>query len=366
MAPAFSSTRQAGAYVLLMLALLLSPLLVQKRALPQRENVYSSIPWRSGSFPYMGRQIFDEKGDLDIVFMGSSHMYNGIDTPYVQQQLSGIICHQATVISLCWNYSGFDALYIFARDLLEHRKVRLLVFCDDLAPNVPANQPHVESWRWIRIGDDGVDLVGLPLTFRISYYYGAVVGMPRNLLNLLRPNLPSTVSPEQFSREHPHLLFPPDRLGAHTSQLGYIDRPDLFEDYLPQTAVASSDVCRYSTKNRDKFQFQNTLTAPLQAHFAEKFILAARLHSTRLVCLKLPTMSEQRDKTILENRISIETLYPESALVGIVPAQLFAGLSDIEVRKLYEDPVHMNQNGQAYFTRIITPELIRIYEEGNH
>jgi hypothetical protein len=29
---------------------------------------------------------------------------------------------------------------------------------------------------------------------------------------------------------------------------------------------------------------------------------------------------------------------------------------------LYGDPVHLNQNGQEYFTRLITPTLIGIYQ----
>src|SRR5215469_11422980 len=47
MRPAFSSTRQAGAFVLLLLALLLAPALVGKKFLPSREAVYSSIWWKN-------------------------------------------------------------------------------------------------------------------------------------------------------------------------------------------------------------------------------------------------------------------------------------------------------------------------------
>jgi hypothetical protein len=87
MRPAFSSPRQAAAFALLLLALLLAPALAQK-ILPSREAIYSSIWWASGDFPYMDGQIFQEKGDVDIVFMGSSHIWAAFDTPYVQEQLS--------------------------------------------------------------------------------------------------------------------------------------------------------------------------------------------------------------------------------------------------------------------------------------
>jgi hypothetical protein len=86
MRPAFSSTRQAAAFALLLLALLLAPVLAQK-ILPPRETIYSSIWWASGDFPYMDGQIFREQSAIDILFMGSSHIWAGFDTPYVQAQL---------------------------------------------------------------------------------------------------------------------------------------------------------------------------------------------------------------------------------------------------------------------------------------
>jgi hypothetical protein len=52
-------------------------------------------------------------------------------------------------------------------------------------------------------------------------------------------------------------------------------------------------------------------------------------------------------------------------LLGIPPAKLFGGLSDEEVRKLYGDPWHFNRNGQEYFTTLITPALVQIFEKAS-
>jgi hypothetical protein len=57
MRPAFSSIRQAAAFALLLLILLLSPALAEK-FLPAREEIYSSVWWVWGDFPYMDGQIF--------------------------------------------------------------------------------------------------------------------------------------------------------------------------------------------------------------------------------------------------------------------------------------------------------------------
>jgi hypothetical protein len=84
MQSAFSSTKQAAAFAVLLLVILLSPVLVGKSLLRSRDQIYSSIPWGAGPYAYEHDQIFVEKGDLDVVFMGPSTMWYAIDTPYFQ------------------------------------------------------------------------------------------------------------------------------------------------------------------------------------------------------------------------------------------------------------------------------------------
>jgi hypothetical protein len=360
MDPAFSSTRQAGAFALLLLVILLGPWLVGKWALPPREQIYSSIPWRKGSFPYFYRQIFEEKSNVDIAFIGSSHMSNDIDTPYVQQQLSEKLGRPATVISLCWVNRGFDTYYFIAKDLLEHRKVHLLVFYDDHA----LNEPHLSSWRWVRFGDNSADLTGLPLSFRIKYYYGSILGLPRNLLNCLRSNL-ETAGPDQFFSYYSHAFFPSDYLGAFTSQVAYNRRPDLFRLYSPQTRATPADVCVYSPETRNQFHFSDSPAPPLQAYFARKFLALTEQDHTRLLCLNLPILSDRYAQTIPEGRLWKDCFEANAALVGIAPARLFEGLDDEQMGQLYQDDEHFNQNGQAYFTRLVTPDLIKLYEQAD-
>ena len=130
MSPAFSSNRQAAAFALLLLIILLLPCVLGKNQLPPREQVYSAIPWSFGAFPYLHDQIFEEKGDIDIAFMGSSSTWWAIDTPYVESQLSKALGRKAVVRSLCWNWPGFDSFYFITKDLLQRRKVKVIVFCD--------------------------------------------------------------------------------------------------------------------------------------------------------------------------------------------------------------------------------------------
>jgi hypothetical protein len=100
MGAAFSSTKQAAAFALLLLLLLLLPALMGKSLLPPREQVYSSMSWGAGGFPYMHDEIFNEKEDIDIAFMGSSRIWCGIDTAQVQARLGEKLGRKAIVRTL--------------------------------------------------------------------------------------------------------------------------------------------------------------------------------------------------------------------------------------------------------------------------
>ena len=151
MPPAFSSTRQAAAFALLLLLLLLSPVLAGRKFLPPREQAYASLSWGSGPYPWIRHEIFEETNDIDIAFMGSSHILHAVDTPYVQAQLSEKLGRPAVVRTIAWGGAGYDALFFVARDLMAHRKLKLLVFYDEY------NAPGIRNTAadcWFRCGEN--------------------------------------------------------------------------------------------------------------------------------------------------------------------------------------------------------------------
>lgn len=365
MRPAFSSSRQAAAFALLLLLLLLAPVVAGKRLLPPREEIYSSIPWSAGDFPYLDGQIFRQRGDLDIVFMGASHVWGAFDTPYVQEQLSKNLGRTATVRTFAWGWPDFDAIYFVARDLFNHRKVRMLVLDDNYNE---LDLPHPLSPYLFRFGDDADALDGLPLPFKAAYYFASIVGMPRNLLDLARPNLPADMHARSYweiRAKAPNLA---GRLGSIQSENGFRSSPDAepepFVPFVPKTGVRPSDVCVYSPETRTNFLFSDKLP-PMQLHFARLLAALVRSHDCRLVIVHIPVLAERNLAAIPEPVFWPEALHAQVTMVGIPPATLFKGLSDDQVRKLYSDSVHFNKNGQNYFTGLMTPELLKIYASNN-
>ena len=364
MRPAFSSTRQAAAFALLLLLLLLSPALAGKKLQPPREEIYSSIWWEDGDFPYMDGQIFREKGDMDIVFMGSSHIWAAFDPPAVQEQLSKELGRQAVVRTFGWGGPGFDEIYFVAKDLLEHRHVRMLVIDDGFNS---ADQPHLLAARMFRFGDDAETLRGLPPQTQAAYYFASIAGWPRNLVDLARANLPADMDATNYWTSRSHAANFAEHLGAFKARSGFRENPtaepEPFVEYAPQTGVQPSDVCVFSPATKNNFGFpERDLLPPMQLHFAQKFAALAQEHGCQLVVLHIPTFDERQSTVISEPASWPRVFHTEVTMIGIPPATMFRGLTDDEIRKLYSDSVHLNGNGQSYFSSLMTPALLKIYE----
>lgn len=368
MRPAFSSTTSAAAFALALLFLMLLPVLIKKAWLPPREQSYAIQGWDNGPYPWLRQQIFEETNDIDIAFVGSSLMMWGIDTPYVQEKLSAELGRPAVVRSLCWGGTGYDALYLIGQDLLKHRKVRLLVFYDE---DNKINERNPLSCIWFRYGDNAEALAGLAVKEKGLLYFAAIIGMPRNLLNLLRPNLPLelySTKPNYMEVQY-QTPNPATRLGSVSAEMGCTPSGEgaTFTWFQPRTAASPADVCLYSPTNPAGFQFLNKPLPEWQIHFAKKFADLAGTSGCELVMLKIPLLDTARSSVIRERAVWPDVLQHQVKMVGIPPARLFAGLSEEELYRLYANAghinaSHMNRNGQEYFTRLITPALLKIYE----
>jgi len=367
MRPAFSSSWRAAAFAALLAVLLMMPALAGKKFLPPRQEIYSSISWQYGDFPYMDEQFFREQGNMDIVFMGASHIWAAFNTPYVQEELSKELRRPAVARTFGWTSPGYDEVYFVAQDLLQSHKVRMLVINDDYNES---DEPHGLASKMFRFGDNFATLGGLPLSTKAAYYLAAVAGMPRNLLSLMRTNLPADMNATSYWETRAHAPNLASRLGTITARAGFRTNPDAepepFSQYTPKTDVEPSDVCIYSADTKTNFDFSTGSLPPMQLYFLRELAGLAREHKCRLVIIHSPIFDERRSTRILMPSklpdLLGQDLQSDIAIVGIPPATLFKGMTDDQIRKLYSDLVHFNENGQNYFTSLVTPSLLKIYE----
>ena len=251
-------------------------------------------------------------------------------------------------------------MYFIARDLLEHRRVRLLVI-DDV--NRSPDRPHPIASRWYRYGENPADLEGLPFNSRMRLYSSAVLGAPRHALSLLRPNLLEDPAhcQENYWNKYYHSPNIAQNLGTHRAHLSYGMSSD-FSEYSGQSNAVSSDVVRYSEKTKDSFRFTGPKTRGYQLHFLRQLTRLCQDHGTHLVMLHMPTLLERSDDLILERECWAETLGLPVEIVGISTSRLIAGIPDNDVKNYFYDDAHLNQNGQKLFTPLVSPLLLEIYD----
>ena len=300
--------------------------------------MYSATGRDTVDFPYLHQQIFEEKGDIDIAIMSSSRLGCAIDAHYLQKRLSDKLGRPAVVRSLTWTWNGYDALYFIAQDLLQHRRVHMIVLCD--LSSGATDIAHHQTSSWFRWADNAGAMKLLPLESRASFYASAILGLPRNLVGLLRSNLP----PLPADKDKPAWNHSPT-------------------DFTPVTTAGPADVLVYSGSQDTNFKFPPTPITRMQMVFVHNIGVLAQEHQTRLVFLHIPDYADRRQSEIVETIFWPAAFGINLDLVGIPPAVLFAGLTDDEIGKLYFNPTHFNQNGKNYFTPIITPALIQIYED---
>ena len=363
MSPAFSSRRQALAFAGLLAVLLALPALIARAGVLKRSDVYPTIAWKYGPFPWIQQQIFDKKGDVDMAFLGSSHILFDIDTPYVQEKLSQQLGRDADVFTLGWPWPGFDALYTVARDLLDHRHVHTLVIYDEGGIDGGGlDLPHEHSSRWFRMGENSEVLDGLPLVSQARLYGGAVLGMPRHLLSLVRPNLledPRHARPNFWNTYYraPNLAY---YRGAMRAHLAYGISPD-FVPFQPPSTSTPDDAVIYSPDTLSAFQFAGLPTKPYALHFARALARLCAERGTQLIVLHLPSLIDTTDSAVHERENWQQVLGAPVEMMGIPPAKLFAGIPASDLKKLFFDDAHLNMNGQQMFTPLIAPALLKLY-----
>jgi hypothetical protein len=345
---AFSKTSSAAAFGSLLLFLLAAPWLTGKMLQPGREQAFASAGMDWGPYPWIWQEVFLKNEPLDIVFMGSSHILVGVDAPYVQARLEQAKGSPARVRTLGWSGNGYDTAYFVAKELFARRKVDCLVLYDDIGTFNP------KAPSWFRFADNWEDISGLQPFEQATYYFAAVVGWLRGAVQCIVPTLP----PDATSLdERTAQIF--DGLGSWSRRVGY--GKSKFIEFSPQNDVTASDAIVFSKAPEDSIHFLGWNASAREKYFARKIADLAEKHDCRLVILHLPKLGDRNDE-ILNVRYHWPTVFDsEVEVFGVPPKRFFSGMSEEEARKLYYDGVHLNENGQKYFTPIITPALIDIY-----
>ncbi|MBS1800810.1 MAG: hypothetical protein JSS95_13425 [Acidobacteria bacterium] len=348
MFPAIWSNRYAVAMILVIATLLSLPVLMHVVGLPPRDRVYTGIRVETGTGPLDERTIFQEKGPVDILFIGSSLLVRGVDMDYVQQQLSKQLGRPATVRYLALKWQGLDMQYMLMNDFLAHRQARLIVMnMPSLALN--GDSPHIQAYRWMRWGEFPASTAGLSFSSRVAIYGAEVLGAPRQIVNYIRPN----------KRIQDQRLV--DRLGSQYEYgaVGYYGDKFVPEPRTPPAIPVDSMIAHGSAD--PNFTFDREALGPYHTEWARRIGALAREKNVPFAIIHIPEDSEQGMKVVPERMDWPQVVgIPSAPVIGIPAATLFRNVPAAEYDNYFYDQ-HFNDNGKEMFTRAITPAILEVY-----
>lgn len=348
MFPAIWSNRHAVALILVIGILLSLPVLMHVVGLPPRDRVYSGIRVETGTGPLDEHNIFEEKGPVDVLLVGSSLLVRGVDINYIEQQLSQQLGRPARVRRLALKWQGLDMQYMLMKDFLEHHKAGMVIM-DMPTDALIGDAPHIQAYRWMRWGEFPQSTAGLSLHARIGIYGAQVLGAPRQLVNYLRPNrLVQT----------PALI---QKLGAQSEYggVGYYGGPFVPEPRIPPTFASDSMLSHGATD--PNFDFNGDPLGPYHQHWAREIGNLARQYNVPFAMIHVPEDTEKGSTRIPERMYWPEVIgLPTAPILGIPSATLFRDTPADQIRNYYYDQ-HFNDNGREFFTRAITPAILDLY-----
>ena len=345
--PAFSSYRSSFAFLILLVFAIALPELISLSGAVSRRDSYDIMPENQGNYSLVAQEIFENDEAIDLVFIGSSLIWNAVDTPAVQAELSRQLGRPARVFTFGHYFNSFDITYTELSDLLERKNVRMVALS---IPRTPLTSgPSTTAYRFIRYDDHPEVVTGLPPDGRASLYACSILRSPRDLLTIARPNR-SRVSP--FS----------ETLGADKAEVGMGRKIETYEPFYPDPPQLLDEQMIYSFATADGLQFIDRPLPEDQDHYLNAIINLLREKRVPLMLINVPQYSERHSQTIIEREDWSRRFGMQIPLIGIPPAELYAGLTEAEITKLHFDPEHMNANGNKYYTRAILPAIMEVFQ----
>ena len=346
--PAFKTNVGAVWFLVLVVFALVLPKIITSTDLISRRHSYEILPESLGAYSFMSDEVFEKKEELDILFIGTSIIWNGVDTPQVQQALSEHLGRPAHAVTFGYSFNSFDISYSLLKDLLERRRVRLVVLS---IPRLTYPEgPSATAFKFLRYDENPEIVAGLSLESKISLYACSVLRSPRDLLTIARPNLPVE---SRYA----------ETFGAFKREVGIGEDPRTFERFAPPVPLLQSTDLIYSDSTKDLFKFTNTRIPAHQDYYLEKVVELLRENRVPFAILNVPQYSERHRDKVVELENWQERFGTDIPLMGIPPTTLFAGLSEKEVEKLHSDHEHFNLNGCELYTDAILPAILEVYSK---
>jgi hypothetical protein len=350
MAPPFATRGQALGFCAVVAFILLLPAAFRRTHAPTHEQRMATAPVRAGPYSFLHEQIYEKTSDLDLAIVGDSQIWAALDAPAVSDALTRKLGRQARVVSLGWNWHGDDLTFYVLRDLLERRKVGVVLL------RLPregdrVKGPHPQSFRWFTSWDDPVE-PGMSRADRAAFYGIEATGSLRNLLSLLRPD---------------RLAPPPEeeRLGAYLAEIGPDGRP--FKRLALQPPPLGTRVLStFGASPALAWGGDRPSSSAIAWGYASAIHDLLTKYGVRAAFVRIPMSNEVKADELRSDAMWRDIFGAETPVLAAKPRELFEGLTDDDTQELYYELSHLNRNGAELFTLTLLPGLLELWSNAPH
>jgi len=332
--------------------LLLLPVFIDSKLKHNRKRVYEIGPEAAGPLSTITKEIFDKKEEVDIAFIGPSTLWTGINAPVLKEELKTQFGLNLNILVLGSNWRGEDLYYLITRDLLAHRKVKMIAY-QPIQHSTNQSQPHPRSFRWLLLSDVMSIMPKLPLSQSMGLYAGLMLAAPRHLLSLIRDNQLNSFSWD-----------PNENLGWHAEETNVEGKP--LVPWNPKTPPIDAEQMLYHSQAKHSWfshSFDSQTDAPFLAAVNQNLAKVLRERDKPAIMLNLPNYITRHESEVRFKHDWIRHLAIEGEMIGIAPKIMFQGMSEEQIKNLFSDPSHLNVNGSRYFSKLIAPAIAKAYEK---
>ncbi len=350
-APALPHRFQRWVFALAIFGFLGLPFALQCVDRPTLRDRFRSVPTAGGDFAAIEHVVLDERGDIDVLVLGTSYLWAAIDTPFLEKSLRHELGRPLVARTVGSNFRGEEMYLALLSEVVRRRKVRVLVLS---MPGVRDRRDAPHPYAHRIAGPDFLSMHnGLPLRQRGAALGVQLLGGPRHALALLRTER-TEVSPLVANK------------GAFLSHTGFAGEP--FREQLDEPPSLAAEELIYGPRSASRFCVLDDPLNEIQLHFTKKTIRLAEDHDVRVVIVHVPTWNDRvagapNEQSAwpdcVDERMNYPELFPRASLVGMSARTLFGAMTDEHAKLLFYSG-HMNANGARYFTTALLPAFVEL------
>jgi len=345
-APAFRDRRDAVGFLAFLVALLALPLVLPHGP---RQQVWTGVPTAMGPVGDLVQTLFEEKEDADVLLLGTSPMRAAFLQGEAERYFSAKLGRPARIRTLAMWWQSLDLQYVMLDEYLENHHPGLIVF-ELPAKESSTSRPHRQLLRWLRHGEYADAFRGLPQRDRAAVYAEQVLGGPRQLLSLVRPN---RLGPDERS------AVATEKSSERFRRAGYQGAPYVENEAHPSPSIAAGalrSVAAIAPKPGPEGKGEYLL------HFFRRTVDLAKAKGAPIVFIHFPEASEAGTNAV-PLYVPPASLGSDAQIVGVPLDDLLWGVPPERLHDFFFDTHHLNQNGAKAYDAAVLPAIYRAYEK---